>query len=628
MGNVSGKNLFVVERPLPLCDHVAPPRLICDFMSDRAQEILNDVFGYERFRGDQAAIIDATLAGKDSLVLMPTGGGKSLCYQIPALVREGAGLVVSPLIALMQDQVRALRELGIKASFLNSSLAREEQAKVIRQFRSGHTQLLYIAPERLVQPQTLSWLAEVPLALIAIDEAHCVSQWGHDFREDYLSLNELRHHFPGVPRLALTATATPIVREEIVDRLELIEPAIFVSPFDRPNIRYHVQAKVDSRRQLADFLRAHADDAGIVYCMSRKKTEATAESLQREGYNAVPYHAGLPAEVRAENQRRFLTEESVIVVATIAFGMGIDRPDVRFVAHLDLPKNIESYYQETGRAGRDGEPADAWMVYGLQDVVRLRQMVDESNADEERKRHDRQKLDALLGWCEVTACRRRPLLAYFGDEYPQDCGNCDNCLTPPASWDGTEAAQKLMSAVYRTGQRFGAAHVVDVLLGKNTDRIRQRGHDKLSVYGIGTELNGPAWRSVIRQLIVQGYLRSDQQRFGALVLTEQSRSVLKGEVALKLREDKRIKAEKKPRRDASTALAPADRSLFEALRERRKQIAEQLELPPYVIFHDSTLMQMAEHRPASATALLSISGVGEVKLERYGKDFLEVIAAH
>ena len=610
-----------------LCDHAALVHYLSDLMPDSPQKILNEVFGYERFRGDQAAIIEAALAGKDALVLMPTGGGKSLCYQVPALIREGAGLVVSPLIALMQDQVRALRELGIKASFLNSSLEREEQANVIREFREGDIQLLYIAPERLVQPQTLSWLAEVPLALIAIDEAHCVSQWGHDFREDYLSLNQLRHHFPGVPRLALTATATPIVREEIVERLELNDPAIFVSPFDRPNIRYQVQAKVDARRQLADFLRGHADDAGIVYCMSRKRAESTAESLRREGYNALPYHAGLPAEVRAENQRRFLTEESVIIVATIAFGMGIDRPDVRFVAHLDLPKNIESYYQETGRAGRDGEPADAWMVYGLQDVVRLGQMVDESAADEERKRHDRQKLDALLGWCEVTTCRRRPLLAYFGDKYPQDCGNCDNCLNPPESWDGTEAAQKLLSTVYRTGQRFGAAHVVDVLLGKDTDRIRQRGHDKLSVYGIGTELSGPAWRSVVRQLVVQGYLRSDQQRFGALVLTDQSRSVLRGEIELQLREDRRIKAEKKSRRDVSVVLAPADHSLFEALRERRKEIADQQEVPPYVIFHDSTLMQMAEHRPTTEAALLSINGVGKVKLERYGQAFLEIIAA-
>ncbi len=597
-------------------------------MPDTALQTLKEVFGYERFRGNQAAIIESVLAGRDALVLMPTGGGKSLCYQLPALLREGAGLVVSPLIALMQDQVRALHELGIEAAFLNSSLGREEQADVIQRFRAGDIQLLYVAPERLVQPQTLSWLADVPLALIAIDEAHCVSQWGHDFRQDYLALDMLREVFPGVPRLALTATATPVVREEIVERLALSDPGIFVSPFDRPNIRYMVQPKTDARRQLADFLRSHAGEPGIVYCLSRKKVESIAESLAREGYNALPYHAGLSAETRADHQHRFLTEEAVIIVATIAFGMGIDRPDVRFVAHLDLPKNIEAYYQETGRAGRDGEPADAWMVYGLQDVVRLGQMVDDSDADEERKRHDRQKLDALLGWCEVTSCRRRPLLAYFGDAYPEPCGNCDNCLSPPATWDGTEAAQKLMSAVYRTGQRFGAAHVVDVLLGKDTDKVRQHGHDRLSVYGIGTELNGPTWRSVVRQLVVQGYLRADQKRYGALVLTKQSRPLLKGEIGLELREDRKFKTEKKKRRDTSAALAPADQPLFEALRQGRKEIADRLDMPPYMIFHDATLKQMAEYRPKTEADLLSINGVGEAKLGRYGKAFLEIIAAH
>ena len=596
-------------------------------MSDTALKTLNEVFGYERFRGDQAAIIDAVLAGRDALVLMPTGGGKSLCYQIPALMRDGAGLVVSPLIALMQDQVQALNEFGVEAAFLNSSLSRQEQGAVIRRLEAGEIKLLYVAPERLVQPQTQSLLAGIPLALIAIDEAHCVSQWGHDFRQDYLALDRLREIFPGVPRLALTATATTIVREEIVERLALDAPAIFVSPFDRPNIRYMVQPKTDARRQLGELLRGHANEAGIVYCMSRKKVESIAASLQSEGYNALPYHAGLPAETRAEHQHRFLTEEAVIIVATIAFGMGIDRPDVRFVAHLDLPKNIESYYQETGRAGRDGEPADAWMVYGLQDVVRLRQMLDDSEADEEHKRHDRQKLDALLGWCEVTDCRRRPLLTYFGDEYPEPCGNCDNCLSPPSSWDGTEAAQKLMSAVYRTGQRFGAAYVVDVLLGKETDRIRHNGHDKLRVHGIGTELAAPAWRSVVRQLIVQGYLRADQHRYGALVLTEESRPVLRGEVELRLREDKKLKTEKKARRDRAAALAPADQPLFEKLREFRKEIADELNLPPYVIFHDATLMQMAEERPATEAALLAINGVGEAKMRRYGSAFLEVIAA-
>ena len=596
-------------------------------MSNPSLKTLREVFGYESFRGDQEAIIEAVLAGRDALVLMPTGGGKSLCYQIPALIRQGAGLVVSPLIALMQDQVRALHELGIEAAFLNSSLSREQQVDVIRRLKAGEIQLLYVAPERLVQPRTQSVLADVPFALIAIDEAHCVSQWGHDFRQDYLALDRLRDLFPGVPRMALTATATPIVREEIVERLVLDDPEIFVSPFDRPNIRYLVQPKTDGRRQLGEFLRGHRNETGIIYCLSRKKVESIAESLQRDGYNALPYHAGLTAEMRAQHQHRFLTEDAVIIVATIAFGMGIDRPDVRFVAHLDLPKNIESYYQETGRAGRDGESAEAWMIYGLQDVVRLRQMVDESEADQQRKRHDRQKLDALLGWCEVTECRRQPLLSYFGDEYPGPCGNCDNCLSPPATWDGTEAARKLMSAVYRTGQRFGAAHVVDVLLGKDTEKTRQHGHNELSVHGIGTELSGPAWRSVARQLVVQGYLRSDQRRYGALVLTEQSRPLLRGEVELKLREDRKLKTGKKKRRETAAALSPADQPLFDALRERRKEIAERLDLPPYVVFHDATLKQMAEHRPRTEADLLSINGVGEAKLERYGRDFLDVIAA-
>ena len=506
-------------------------------------------------------------------------------------------------------------------------MSSEEQSEVIRRLKAGEIQLLYVAPERLVQPRTRAMLADVPLSIIAIDEAHCVSQWGHDFRQDYLALDAMGELFPRVPRVGLTATATPIVREEIVQRLALDTPEHFVSSFDRPNIRYLVQPKTQATRQLSDFLRGHEGETGIVYCLSRKKVESVAESLQAEGHNALPYHAGLSTEMRADHQHRFLTDEAVIVVATIAFGMGIDRPDVRFVAHLDLPKSIESYYQETGRAGRDGEPAEAWMIYGLQDVVRLRQMVDESEADEEHKRHDRQRLDALLGWCELTECRRRPLLAYFGQGYPEPCGNCDNCLNPPVSWDGTEAAQKLMSAVYRTGQRFGAAHIVDVLLGKNTDKIRQHGHAELSVYGIGTDLNESAWRSVARQLIVQGYLNSDQRRYGALVLTEKSRSVLRGEIELRLREDKKLKTQKKARRDRAAALSPADQSLFETLRQRRKEIADQLDVPPYVIFHDATLMQMAEHRPASEAALLSINGVGQAKLERYGKDFLETIAA-
>ncbi len=587
--------------------------------------LLLSVFGYQHFRGHQEAVINAALAGRDALVLMPTGGGKSLCYQIPALARDGVGLVISPLIALMQDQVRALHELGIEAAFLNSSLSGGEQSRVIERLQRGELKLIYVAPERLVQPETQTLLGDVPLAIIAIDEAHCVSQWGHDFRQDYLALDRLAQMFPGVPRLALTATATPVVREEIVERLALHNPEVFISPFDRPNIRYLVQPKTNASQQLAVFLRNHSDEAGIVYCLSRKKVESIAARLKKDGFNALPYHAGLPAEVRAAHQHRFLTEDAVIIVATIAFGMGIDRPDVRFVAHLDLPKNIESYYQETGRAGRDGEPAEAWMVYGLQDVVRLRQMVDDSDADEDHKRYERQKLDALLGWCEVTDCRRRPMLAYFGDTYPGDCGNCDNCLNPPATWDGTQAARKLLSAVYRTGQRFGGAHVVDVLQGKTTDKVIQHGHDTLSVFGIGTELEAQPWRSVIRQLIVQGYLRADQRRYGALVLTGQSRALLKGEVELQLREDNKLAvARNKPRRE-STALGEADWPLFEALRESRKHLADEQNLPAYVIFHDATLMQMAQERPRNEAELLRINGVGEAKLKRYGERFLKVI---
>ena len=590
-------------------------------------EVLRQVFGYADFRGHQEGVIQAALAGRDTLVLMPTGGGKSLCYQIPALIRDGVGLVVSPLIALMQDQVRALHELGIEAAFLNSTLSPAAQSRVIRRLEAGELKLLYVAPERLVQPATQALLKDLPLAIIAIDEAHCVSQWGHDFRQDYLALDRLATLFPAVPRMALTATATPLVRDEIAERLALHDPAVFVSPFDRANIRYLVQPKTDPTRQLQTFLGNHASETGIVYCLSRKKVESVAAALQQAGINALPYHAGLAAGLRAEHQRRFLTEDAVVMVATIAFGMGIDRPDVRFVAHLDLPKNIESYYQETGRAGRDGEPAEAWMVYGLQDVVRLRQMVDDSQADEAHKRFERQKLDALLGWCEVTTCRRRPLLAYFGDDYPDDCGNCDNCLSPPVTWDGTEAARKLLSAVYRTGQRFGGAHVVDVLLGKATDKVTQNRHEQLSVFGIGSELDGRAWRSVIRQLIVQGYLRSDQRRYGALVLTPQSRPLLKGEETLELREDARFKASSKKPRPSKAPLAEGDRPLFEALRQRRRELAEQHNLPAYVIFHDATLVQMAQLRPQTDTELLDINGVGQAKLDRYGEQFLEIIRA-
>ncbi len=594
-------------------------------MSLSPKEVLEDVFGYPEFRGQQQSIIEATLQGRDSLVIMPTGGGKSLCYQIPAMLKEGTGLIVSPLIALMQDQVTALRELGIAAEFLNSSQSPDERREVMTKLRQGRLQLLYVAPERLVTEHTKSLLRDIPLSIIAIDEAHCVSQWGHDFRHDYLGLGDLGAVFPGVPRMAVTATATDKTREEIVDRLKLHEPEIFVAPFDRPNIGYAVQVKNDARGQLLKFLQTHRGEAGIVYCLSRKKTESIASWLCAQGFEAMPYHAGLAADVRAENQRRFLAEDGLVIVATIAFGMGIDKPDVRFVAHLDLPKSVESYYQETGRAGRDGEPADAWMVYGLQDVVRLRQMLDESQAGEEYKRYESLKLDALLGWCEVTGCRRRPLLAYFGDSQDDDCGNCDGCLSPANTWDGAEAAQKLLSTVYRSGQRFGAAHLVDVLLGKATDKVLQNGHDQLSVFGIGKDLPSTTWRSVARQLIVAGYLRSDAARFGALVLTETSRGVLRGTTPLQFREDPKRSVVTSRRVARDRVVADEDIDLWEALRTCRQSLASEQNVPAYVIFHDKTLQEMLTFRPQTTSELLSIGGVGQTKLDRYGDRFLSVL---
>lgn len=592
----------------------------------QATALLRTVFGYEAFRGQQEEIIAAAVHGQDALVLMPTGGGKSICYQIPALQRPGVGLVVSPLIALMQDQVAALREAGVKAAFLNSTLSPAEQSRVSGQLSNGELDLLYLAPERLNQPATRSLLSRCELAIIAIDEAHCVSQWGHDFRQDYLLLNTLADDFPGVPRMALTATATPAVAEEIEARLALVDPQRFVSSFDRPNIRYSVEPKSDGRRQLQRFLGSHSGSAGIVYCLSRAKVESTASFLRKQGYHALPYHAGLDTETRAENQHRFLHEEGVVMVATIAFGMGIDKPDVRFVAHLDLPKSIEAYYQETGRAGRDNQPAEAWMIYGLQDVVRLRQMMDASQADELFKRRERERLDSLLGWCETTQCRRRPLLAYFGEERPQDCGNCDNCLRPPATWDGTQAAQMLLSAVYRSGQRFGAAHVTDILLGKETDKIFSNNHHLLSVFGIGQQIDSKTWRSVIRQVIVAGFLRADADRFGALVLTEAARPLLRGETTLQLRKDRTPPKKSKGRAGKpALVIAESDMPLWESLRELRQTLATEHNVPPYVIFHDSTLQDMLAQRPATLTALLEVSGVGQKKAQRYGQAFLDVL---
>ncbi len=591
------------------------------------RDTLRKVFGYREFRGHQEAVIEAVLAGRNALVVMPTGGGKSICYQLPALLREGTGLVVSPLIALMQDQVAALRELGIDADFLNSSQTPVQQRAVIERLRSGRLRLLYVAPERLAGDYTRSLLQQVKLSVIAIDEAHCVSQWGHDFREEYLALDELGRLFPGVPRLALTATATERTRGEILKRLDLEDARIFIAPFDRPNIRYLVQARTEPKRQLLDFLKGYRDQAGIVYCLSRKKTESTAEWLVGQGFRALPYHAGLDSGTRHENQRRFLAEDGIIIVATIAFGMGIDKPDVRFVAHIDLPKSMESYYQETGRAGRDGDPAEAWMIYGLQDVVRLRQMLDQSDAAEDYKRHERSKLDALLGWCEVTGCRRRPLLGYFGDVLAGDCGNCDGCLSPVGTWDGTEAAQKLLSAVYRTGQRFGAAHIIDVLLGKATEKVRQHHHETLSVFGIGADRGAASWRSILRQLIVMACLRADPDRFGALVLTELSRAVLRGDTPVRFREEPERPAALPRTRGAAVPVADDDRELWEALRACRQRLASEHNVPPYVIFHDRTLRQMLNALPRSEAGLLQLTGVGQTKLERYGAAFLEVIRA-
>ena len=597
-------------------------------MIERAQELLRNVYGYGSFRGRQEEVVAAALAGRDALVLMPTGGGKSLCYQLPAMIRPGVGLVVSPLIALMHDQVSALKELGVRAEFLNSTLSWSEQREILNDVSAQALDLLYLAPERLLQEDTLALLAGVRLSIIAIDEAHCVSQWGHDFRQDYLGLHVLAERFPAVPRMALTATADALTRREILSRLELNDADQFISGFDRPNIRYTVRAKSDANAQLLAFLGEHRGQTGIVYAMTRKKVESLAELLADRGFTALPYHAGLPTETRTAHQARFQYQDGVVIVATIAFGMGIDKPDVRFVAHVDLPKSVEAYYQETGRAGRDGEPAEAWMVYGLQDVVRLRRMLDQSEAGEEHKRVERMKLDALLGWCEVTACRRRALLEYFADNLPDDCGNCDTCLTPPKTWDGTVEAQKLLSCVYRTGQRFGAGHVIDVLRGKDTEKVLRNRHECLSTFGIGEDRSEAQWRSILRQLMVQGRLRSDAQRYGALRLTPKSRLLLKGEEQIRLREDASAKRVTKAAREPSYQVPPEDESLWQALRELRTTLSRNAGVPPYVIFHDATLREMVRLRPSSPPELLALQGVGEKKLERYGAAFLEVLREH
>ena len=605
-------------------------------MPSPALEQLRHVFGHDRFRGEQGEIVTQVTTGGDALVLMPTGGGKSLCYQLPALLRDGTGIVVSPLIALMQDQVEALRQLGVRAAFLNSSLDAGTAAQVERELLDGELDLLYVAPERLLTPRFLSLLERSHIALFAIDEAHCVSQWGHDFRPEYRQLTLLHERWPQVPRIALTATADAPTRREIVERLALEDARQFVSSFDRPNIRYSVVAKDDSRRQLLDFLDQHRGDSGIVYCLSRRKVDATAAMLAERGLRALPYHAGLDAATRAEHQRQFLNsdglrEDGIVMVATIAFGMGIDKPDVRFVAHLDLPKSLEGYYQETGRAGRDGEPSDAWLAYGLGDAVQLRRMIGEGEASDERKRLEHGKLDALIGFCESTGCRRQTLLAYFGEAHPGACGNCDNCLQPPQTWDATEAARKALSCVYRTGQRFGAAHVIDVLRGADTAKVRQFGHDAVSTYGIGGDLDAKQWRSVFRQLVATGLLDADIEGHGALRLTAAATPLLRGEQTLQLRaepparERKRQRANERKHGATPMTELPAEAAVrFSALRLWRAGIAREQNVPAYVIFHDATLRSIALEQPRDLDALAAIAGVGAGKLERYGR---EVIAA-
>jgi ATP-dependent DNA helicase RecQ len=589
-------------------------------------DLLRKTFGYREFRGRQAEIIEHVSAGGDALVLMPTGGGKSLCYQIPALLRAGTGIVVSPLIALMQDQVEALRQNGVRAAFLNSTLALEEARKIERELVSGELDLLYMAPERLVKARALDLLGRARIALFAIDEAHCVSQWGHDFRPEYTQLDVLADRFPGIPRIALTATADEPTRNDIRERLALRQARPFISGFDRPNIRYRIGQYRDAKGELHRFVqREHSGEAGIVYCLSRRKVESVVAWLSGKGWKALPYHAGLPAETRARHQQRFLREDGIVIVATIAFGMGIDKPDVRFVAHLDLPKSLEAYYQETGRAGRDGLPADAWMAYGLQGVLTLRQMMEQSGADERHKAIERRKLEAMLGLCEITSCRREALLRYFGDALPAPCGNCDNCLEPPQTWDGTLAAQQALSAVYRTGQRFGVNYLISLLRGKDDERMRRFGHDRLKVFGLGRDLEEVQWRSVFRQLVARGLLSVDMEGHGSLLLAEAARPVLRGEQQLRLRRDRAPETRRKRKSERAGTLGPEDLELWEALRAKRRELAEEQGVPPYVVFHDAVLMQMVEIRPRELVQLASLDGVGERKLARYGRDFLEVL---
>ncbi len=593
-------------------------------------QVLQTVFGYPAFRGQQQEIVELVAGGGDALVLMPTGGGKSLCYQIPSLVREGVGVVISPLIALMQDQVDALAELGVKAAFLNSTQEWEEVRRIENQVRRGELDLLYVAPERLLTPRCLELLGECRLALFAIDEAHCVSQWGHDFRPEYIKLSVLHEQFPEVPRIALTATADAATRREIVQRLQLENARQFISSFDRPNIRYRIVEKLNARKQLLDFIRAEqAGNAGVVYCLSRRKVDETAEFLRENDIPALAYHAGMDKADRARAQARFLREDGIVMVATIAFGMGIDKPDVRFVAHLDLPKSIEGYYPETGRAGRDGEPSEAWMAYGLQDVVQQRRMIEESEADDNFKRVQSAKLDAMLGLCETASCRRVHLLQYFG-QASQPCGNCDNCQSPPVVWDATVDVQKLLSTIYRVEQRFGAGHVLDVLRGHLTDKVKQRRHEALSTFGVGAERSEPEWRAILRQVVAMGLVAVDYDAFSTLKLTEAARAVLRGQQTVSLRRyEKPVKARKPAATRGGSAeaedLSLADQAMLAQLREWRINRARAQNVPAYVIFHDATLREIARLRPANLGELSGVAGVGEKKLETYGAEILGLI---
>jgi len=593
---------------------------------DVAQKILSKTFGYSEFRLNQADIVNSLIQGRDVLALMPTGGGKSLCYQIPAMVRPGIGIVISPLIALMQDQVDALNLVGVKAAFINSSLSSAQVRKIEGELFSGELDLLYVAPERLLTQSFIEMLKQLKIALFAIDEAHCVSQWGHDFRPEYQQLSILHEHFPDVPRIALTATADTRTRNEIIQQLKLQNAGQFVNSFDRPNIKYEISEGHNSRDLLWQFLEEnHSTDSGIVYCLSRKKVESTASWLEKKGRKALPYHAGLSQKIRQENQKSFLRDEGVIIVATIAFGMGIDKPDVRFVAHLSLPKSIEAYYQETGRAGRDGEKSTAWMAYGLQDVITLRQMMQQSDALDSYKQVSQQKLDTMLGLCESTTCRRQLLLSYFSEELEKPCGNCDNCIKPPETWDATEAARQALSCVYRSGQRFGVGYVIDILIGKQDPRILNNKHDQLSTFGIGEHLSIAEWRSLFRQLIAQSFLLVDHEKYGTIALTEKSRPLLKGEESLHAR---KLVVPIKSKKQTKSKVSSIHQPLMDALKVLRKSLADEQGLPPYVIFHDSTLIEMTEKRPSELKELQFISGVGEKKLRQYGKDFLQVIKSH